>query len=129
MRLQRDDVESFYHLRGTALEHDCCAGLACFVARHRGAKQWEAALPGEARVYCLGKCYAAPARAEDAALPHIAVHARQGVVLGRLASGGAASLDRYVASGGYEALRKSLAASPADLIAELEASQLRGLYP
>ena len=47
-------------------------------------------------------------------------------MLARLANGGAAPLDCYVAAGGYQALRKALAISPAEIVAEMDAAQLRG---
>ncbi len=36
------------------------------------------------------------------------------------------SLDEYIANGGYEALKKALAMQPADILAEIKASGLRG---
>ena len=56
------DVESFYHLNRTDLAVAKCQGLACFVARNL-AKDYDVEGDGPSpRVYCLGKCYAAPWR-------------------------------------------------------------------
>ncbi len=117
-------VSSFYHLDGRDLQHERCQGPACFVARHRSQRESKEA--GAHSVYCLGKCYMGPASGADSGLPHIAVHARQGIVLSRLAKGGAPSLEQYIAAGGYQALRKALSLSPSNIIDQLDASSLRG---
>ena len=57
------DVESFYALRKDGLASACCQGTACFVARHTWPEHWREATAQASRVYCLGKCYAGPARA------------------------------------------------------------------
>lgn len=123
---QPDHLGSFYHLRGTTLERDCCRGLACFVARHLNPANWEKALTGEYRVHCLGKCYRAPATVMDETSPRFEIHAPRGIVLQRLVKGGAAFLNQYIDSNGYQALRKALASRPVEIVRQLEISELRG---
>jgi formate dehydrogenase iron-sulfur subunit len=120
------DVESFYHLSGVDFNNAKCQGLACFVARHASAEQWRQAEGQSPRVYCLGKCYAAPAMASDTSRPNIEVHSRQPVVLERIIDGGVLTLDAYGARHGLVALHKALEMPPEQIIAELDAAQLRG---
>jgi NADH:ubiquinone oxidoreductase subunit F (NADH-binding) len=120
------DVASFYHLRNCSLAGKTCNGTACFVAGHRSPGLAEAAHNQEPRIYCLGQCFAAPAVAGLAARPHVEVASGQGVVLSRLAQGGARSLAAYQRLGGYRALEKALLRPPDEIIATLEASGLRG---
>ena len=120
------DVESFYHLNRADLAVAKCQGLACFAAR-KLAKDYDVGGDGPSpRVYCLGKCYAAPASGCTASRPIIEVHSRRPVVLERIADGGAVTLNAYLARGGMRALRQALSMSPGRIIAEIEASQLRG---
>ncbi len=113
------DVDSFYHLVGCDLRDRPCDGTACFVAGGgRDAHQ--------PRVYCLGRCFAAPARGLDRARPRIEVHSREPIVLGRLAKGGDGSLASYRSAGGGAALEKALAHEPGEVIGAVEASGLRG---
>jgi NADH:ubiquinone oxidoreductase subunit F (NADH-binding) len=127
MHLHSHDVCSFYHLYGTTLEHERCTGLACFVARRKGSQPWAAPEGDAHRRYCLGKCYLGPATASSPdAGSRIELHTRQSIVLTRLANGGAATLDRYIAAGGYQAIRKALSLSSEEIVAQVEASQLRG---
>ena len=70
------DVSSFYHLNGVDLSRACCQGTACFVARHLNPDRWREAAVQSPRVYCLGKCYAAPSAAADECRPRIEVRSR-----------------------------------------------------
>lgn len=125
-RRPRPDAESFYRLTADDVPRSACAGLACFVARHRDPVKWARASTGHPRVYCLGKCFAAPATGEDDPKPSIKADARHAVVLRRLVDGGASSLDAYRRTGGYAGLEKALRCSPDEVIRTVEASGLRG---
>jgi NADH:ubiquinone oxidoreductase subunit F (NADH-binding) len=120
------DVESFYSLAGVDLSATRCCGTACFVARHRDPDGWREASSQSPRIYCLGKCYAAPAVATDDSRPTFAVRSRTGIVLERIARGGARTLDEYRQSGGLAAIEAALARKPEMVIGELELSELRG---
>jgi NADH:ubiquinone oxidoreductase subunit F (NADH-binding) len=118
---------SFFHLADTVLDGQPCQGTACFVARHFDPARAQAADEATPRVYCLGKCYAAPASGgDDAGRPQIQVAAPTGIVLERVAAGGARTLDAYRAQGGLASLERALGASPEHIVDEVEASQLRG---
>lgn len=118
--------ESFYHLSNCSLSGRVCQGTACFVARHLNPERWQQAKAQAPRVYCLGKCYAAPAAASGSEAPHIEVCARQGIVLDRIARGVDPSLKACLKNQGYQALRKALRRRPEEVVAQMEASQLRG---
>jgi NADH:ubiquinone oxidoreductase subunit F (NADH-binding) len=102
--------------------------MACFVARHRNLQRWAQATNQEARVYCLGQCFAAPSQhnANGSARPHMEVRSRQGVILDRLTSGEVRSLQAYTRQQGYRALERALAEPREKIIAALELSGLRG---
>ncbi len=117
------EIDSFYHLRACDVSRQPCAGTACFVARNTLGMAHPASEP---RVSCLGRCFAAPATGVDRARPRIEVRAREGIVLGRLAQGGDASLATYHANGGGEALARVLARPRAELVDAIDASALRG---
>ena len=102
------EVESFYHLRGCDLAGRACDGTACFVARN---SRGEAHPSGDPRIYCLGRCFEAPATGLADTRPNIEVHSREAIVLARLAHGGARTLDAYRRSGGYGAVEKARVAS------------------
>ncbi len=123
---QPPDVQSFYSLAGIDLSAARCQGTACFVARQRHPERWREAAGQSPRVACLGKCYAAPATAGDTSRPRMAVLSRRPVVLERIADGGARTLDDYRRRGGLEGLRKALMLGATKIIAEIEASELRG---
>jgi NADH:ubiquinone oxidoreductase subunit F (NADH-binding) len=125
-RSRGPEVESSYHLADVDLEGTRCQGLACFAARHLDPERWNAATRAEPRVYCLGKCYGAPASARDEARPHIEVVAPEAIVLERVATGGATTLDRALARGAFAALEQALDRPPLEVVEELEASRLRG---
>jgi formate dehydrogenase iron-sulfur subunit len=117
------EVDSFYHQRGCDLTGRACAGTACFVARTACG---DASPESEPRVYCLGRCFEAPATGLSDARPGMWVHSREAVVLARLARGGARSLEAYRRAGGYRALEKALAAPGAAVLEAVERSGLRG---
>ena len=120
------DISSFYHLNGADLSGAYCQGTACFVARHLNPDHWSKAEVQSPRVYCLGKCYAAPSAAADESRPRIEVRSASAVVLERVATGGARTLQDYRAHGGLEAIERAIRLSPEQIIDEIEASDLRG---
>jgi NADH:ubiquinone oxidoreductase subunit F (NADH-binding) len=123
----RPEVDSgSFRLAGVDITDQLCQGTACFAAQHRDPPRWERAEESTPRVYCLGRCYAAPAAANDATRPHVGVDAPVPVVLERVAAGGARAFDAYRARGGYDALAHALTLPPHGLVAEIEASGLRG---
>ena len=121
-----DDVLSFYHLCDGEFEGKACQGTACFAARHFNPARWAEAERNNPRVYCLGECFAAPAKGQHRPRPPVKVCAREGIVLGRIAAGGARSLSDYVKQGGYAALRQALGQPAEKVLAAVEASGLRG---
>ena len=122
----RPDIQSFYSLATADLVAAHCQGTACFVARHLNADRWHKADALSPRIYCLGKCYAAPATGEDRARPRIEVRSSSAVVLERIVVGGAHSVDKYQRHEGLGGLRIALSRSPQEVVAEIEASELRG---
>ena len=120
------DVESFYHLPKGEHTGKACQGTACFAARHFNPARWAEACTQNPRVYCLGECFAAPAKGQTHPRPPVKVFSRHGIVLGRIATGGARSLSTYQQLGGYAALAKALASPPEQVLAAVEASGLRG---
>jgi len=123
----RPDIESFYHLSGCDLAGKACQGTACFVARYRNPERWTQATAQEPRVYCLGRCFAAPSLySTGGPRPPLGVHSRQGIVLGRLVRGECRGLHAYIAQGGYRALEQALAGPGEGIIKAVEISGLRG---
>lgn len=96
------------------------------MARHLNGPLSEAAAAESPRIFCLGKCYAAPATANDQSRPIIEAHCRQCVVLERIVAGGARTLQEYVDRGGLKGLRSALCMDPMRIISEIEASELCG---
>ncbi|MBI3933553.1 MAG: SLBB domain-containing protein [Acidobacteria bacterium] len=124
----RPEIDSFYHLSTAGVAGRACQGTACFVARHRNTAQWEKTAAQSPRLYCLGRCYAAPAVASGKdERPVIEVRCRQGIVLNRIVAGGARTFAAYVQHGGYQALEKALGQPQEELVRKMEASGLRGL--
>ncbi|NOS72725.1 MAG: NADH-quinone oxidoreductase subunit D [Verrucomicrobia bacterium] len=117
------DVESFYHLPHGEHAGKACQGTACFAARHLNPALWAEANAQNPRVYCLGECFAAPAKGQTNPRPPVKVFSRQGIVLGRIGAGGARTLADY---GNYAALAKALQHPPEQVLAAVEASGLRG---
>lgn len=123
---KQPDVESFYHLKEDAVEGKSCCGTACFVARYRDPQKWGRACSGDSRVYCLGKCYAAPASGSEAARPNIKAFCATPVLLERMLQGDARRIGKYVSVGGYRALEIAMRNGPEVLLREVDVSQLRG---
>jgi len=121
-----DDVASFYHLRHGEYAGKACQGTACFAARHLDPARWAEAMGNDPRVYCLGECFAAPAKGQTQPRPPVRVCAPHGIVLGRIAAGGARTLADYVRQGGYAAVAAALSGSPEQVLAAVEQSGLRG---
>ena len=124
--VQGADVASFYHLPKTGVTGKSCRGLACWVARSLNPAGWAAAEQQDLRIHCLGNCFAAPARADSTARPHMQVVAPQAIVLPRLVSGGARRLSTSRELGGYEAWRRARQLAPERVLEIMEASGLRG---
>jgi NADH:ubiquinone oxidoreductase subunit F (NADH-binding) len=80
----------------------------------------------EPRVYCLGKCYLAPASTLDQGRPRAEVAAPQAIVLERIVAGGATTIDGYRDHGGLTALERALETAPEQIVEEVVASGLRG---
>lgn len=120
------DVESFYHLPHGEHVGKACQGTACFAARHLNPTLWAEANAQNPRVYCLGECFAAPAKGQTNPRPPVKVFSKHGIVLGRIAAGGARTLATYQKLGGYAALAKALAGTPEQVLASVETSGLRG---
>src|SRR5437773_391895 len=98
------NVDFFYHLSGNGINQCSCCGLACFVARHLNPVRGQLASSQTPEVYCLGKCYMAPAAGFDDQRPAMQVYAKQGIILNRLASGGCRRSSEYGRVGGYRAI-------------------------
>ena len=116
----------FYHLEDGVMSDQACQGTACFVARHLDPARWERASAADRRVYCLGRCFAAPAQVDDVSRAHCMVDAGEAVVLGRVVLGGAPDLPAFRASGGYAALERALVIGHSAVVDEVVASGLRG---
>lgn len=126
LELSRRASASFYHLTDVSLEGCVCQGLACFAARADNPQRWQQARANSPAVYCLGQCHHAPAAFADDADVAIGVHSSATVLLGNLVEGGARDIATYRERGGGKAMRLALATYPGKVIAELEASGLRG---
>jgi formate dehydrogenase iron-sulfur subunit len=100
--------------------------MACFVARHRAPARWQKASAQAARVYCLGKCYQAPASSREDEHPHVESRSRQPFLLNRILDGGARTFSRYSELSGYRAIERALRLTPGELIRNVAASGLRG---
>jgi hypothetical protein len=117
------EADSFYHLRGCDLAERACDGTACFVARNsRGIAQPD----GEPRIYCLGRCFEAPATGLADTRPNIEFHSREAIVLKRLVLGGARTIEAYRRGGGYRVLERAVAAPRDAVLDAVERSGLRG---
>jgi NADH:ubiquinone oxidoreductase subunit F (NADH-binding) len=119
-------VESFYHLPSGLKSSQVCNGMACFVARKQNHERWSVACGQSTRVYCLGKCYAAPAAVHENSRPSVKIFAREGIVLKRISQGGARRIAEYLSAGGYISLELARHGFPEDIITAIELSGLRG---
>src|SRR3990172_4769957 len=120
------DLESFYHLHDENLTDRACSGLACFVARDNDPPRWRRACEQPTRVYCLGKCYRAPAAGGDPERPFIVVRAPEAIVLRNIADRGARTLDAFRSRAGYRALEVAVHRLPEEIVRSIETSELRG---
>lgn len=118
--------DSFYHLAHVALDGHACQGLACFAARNDAPERWQQAHARTPPVYCLGRCYQAPAIFGDAERPQVHVLSKDAVLLGNVMRGGVRDLAAYEANGGGAALRQVRQMPSAELIDMIDASRLRG---
>ncbi|MCE9559133.1 MAG: NADH-quinone oxidoreductase subunit D [Armatimonadetes bacterium] len=116
------EIDSFYHLSDAPVEHRSCRGISCFAGKILNPEGWQQALSQWPPVYCLGKCYASPATTEIIEQPRIEIHCPEGIVLDGVADQSKLSVQDY----GYAALRKALRNPAEAVVAEIEASQLRG---
>jgi hypothetical protein len=81
LRAHRQEADSFYHLAGAPLANAACQGTACFVAGHLERPRWGTACAQSPRVYCVGKCYAAPAAVtDDISRPPVAICSSESIV-------------------------------------------------
>ncbi|MEY3896741.1 MAG: hypothetical protein RLZZ214_2261 [Verrucomicrobiota bacterium] len=117
------EAASFYHLDGCDLARCACTGTACFVSSHAFRDPQPT---GDSRVFCLGRCFEAPAVGLSETRPRIGIHSSQPVLLSRIANGGARFLDEYCRSGGYQAFDRALTESREAVLATIEDSGLRG---
>jgi NADH:ubiquinone oxidoreductase subunit F (NADH-binding) len=120
------EAESFYHLHGKPLQEERCQGMACFVAEARDPTHSLPSPVSDKRVYCLGKCFASPAASQEPKRPLIEVHAREAIVLSRIAEGRDSSLKGYLRQSGYQALEAALRTPRDELVRQVEDSGLRG---
>ena len=120
------DIASFYHLPQGEPTGKACQGTACFAARHFNPARWAEAAAQNPRVYCLGECFAAPAKGQTHPRPPVKVFSSHGIVLGRIAAGGARTLAAYEKLGGYVALAQALQHPPEQILAAVDTSGLRG---
>lgn len=118
--------DSFYHLSHASLTGSRCQGLACFAARQQDPAGWEHACQSSPTVFCLGQCYRGPARQGNDALPHIANHSREAVLLGNVARAAVLDLADYCNTGGGQALRQVLGMDSTAVIQLITTSGLRG---
>ena len=125
-KTQHPHIDSFYHLPGEHISEKACRGTACFVARHLNPGRWREANSEAAPVYCLGKCYSAPASGSEDERPRIELHAREPVVLGHVMDGPVRTVGEYTARGGYTALERAVGQSQEEILRALELSGLRG---
>ncbi|HSA58833.1 MAG TPA: NADH-ubiquinone oxidoreductase-F iron-sulfur binding region domain-containing protein [bacterium] len=125
MKTIPDPIASFYGLEENDEKGRPCRGAACFVARHVNPERWREACLGRA-LYCLGQCFAAPAAPEPGLRPLIRSDARTTVVLEGLLQGPCRTVRDYKRRGGFRALERALGLGPEAILAEVEASGLRG---
>ncbi|MDA4109597.1 NADH dehydrogenase [Mycobacterium holsaticum DSM 44478] len=132
MPLQRHDErrpaqdDSFYHLADVTVGTQCCQGTACFVARNRNPARWAEAAGSDPRIYCLGRCYAGPAAADDSSRPAVETACDNPVVLDRASRGCSPHLSAYRDAAGYQGLAQAIRSGPEGTLTEVRKSGLRG---
>lgn len=119
-----NDVDSFYSLINGLPEHGTCSGTACFVASD--VLMNGTAGRSERKIYCLGKCYAAPAAVLKEGKFIMGVHASESVILSGIMSGPVDSLETYLERGGFSGFRRAVELGPRGIIEAVEKSGLRG---
>jgi NADH:ubiquinone oxidoreductase subunit F (NADH-binding) len=119
-------IASFYHLFAENNAEQFCRGTACFAARHTNPDRWAKTESDEQRVYCLGKCFAAPASSSDTGRPKMEVRSREPIVLGPIMDGPIRSVAAYTAQGGYRTVEHALKMPREELLGMVELSGLRG---
>ena len=122
----KPDIESFYHRRSGLAPEETCSGLACYVARRDDAGRSRESSAPSTLLYCLGKCYRAPASVADTERPSVAAHSREAVIVRNLGDHATPALEAYRSRGGYGALSAALQQTPEEIIQTVEASELRG---
>jgi NADH:ubiquinone oxidoreductase subunit F (NADH-binding) len=123
---ESSDIRSFYSWPDEGIRNVGCRGTACFVASHGSTSSSSDSSTTSPRVYCFGKCYAAPATLHESARPRIEICSRTSVILDRVAAGGAHTLDEYERRDGLAGLRRALSTGAEQVITEVEKSELRG---
>ncbi|MEM0157557.1 MAG: NADH-ubiquinone oxidoreductase-F iron-sulfur binding region domain-containing protein [Thermoplasmataceae archaeon] len=121
-----EEMKSFYTLNNGLPEKTRCSGTACFVAGNSMGISLQDQGRGHRRIYCLGKCFTAPASSEDNNIPRIANFSRKSVLVEPLMGHIYESLDRYMQETGMSALKAALSMSRDSVISEVEKSGLRG---
>ncbi|MEM0155308.1 MAG: NADH-ubiquinone oxidoreductase-F iron-sulfur binding region domain-containing protein [Thermoplasmataceae archaeon] len=119
-------IESFYSFPTESEGTEYCSGTACFVARLNDESTFEAAMRQPTRTYCLGKCYESPASSEKDTVPKVEIKSRTAIVLDNVVKGPMTTVNEYVKSGGFMALRKALKMTPGAIVNEIDRSSLRG---
>ena len=102
------------------------SSMLIFAARADHPQRWTQACSQQPVVYCLGQCHHAPSAFGENHDVATGVHSREAVLLGNIARGGARDIGTYQSMGGGEGLRSALRTFSGKVIAELEASGLRG---
>ena len=77
-------------------------------------------------MYCLGRCFDAPAGADDTGNPTIDVACENPVLLKRCAAAAATGLGDYRSGGGYQALDHAIAVGVEATLSEMDVSRHRG---
>lgn len=121
-----NSVNSFYHLYNETTGAKYCHGTACFVAQYLNIERWQKTESQTPRVYCLGKCFAAPSSSEDNSRPEIKSFASKTILLERIIKGRAKTLDTYLQKDGYTALKKAVGLQREEIVTAIEKSGLRG---
>ena len=119
-------ANSFYHLDQIDLSGRACQGLACFSARGDAPERWRQALHDTPPVFCYGQCFCGPACGGENNRPTITAAAPTSVLLNNIRAGGVRDLRQYQQHGGGRALHLVLQKNPAQIIAMITASGLRG---
>ena len=118
------EIDSFYSLVQGLPEDGFCSGTTCFIAS--GGQSRGAANRGSRKIYCLGKCYAAPADVIHEGEFRIGIHASESVVISKIQGGPVKNLEAYLESGGFNGFRSAVKLGRKKIVDYLEESGLRG---